>query len=82
MGYDISWFGQHWIDLPALSAEKIDIWKIGFLAATESLYNSFEILSKELCPQVKKSDFFFVNSISASSHRILMTTIWKSIYFN
>ena len=35
----------------------------------------FKVLSKELCPQVKISEIFFANSISASSHRILMTTI-------
>ena len=48
-----------------------------FWLSQKASYSTFKVLSKERLPQVIWK-FFFVTSISASSHRILMTTIWKT----
>ena len=53
-----------------------------FQLLTEAAIIACKVLSKERHSQVKIGKAFFANSISANSHRILMTTIWKSIYFN
>ena len=47
-----------------------------FEPLTEGAVIACKVLSKEVHPQVKKSEnFFFANSISANSYLILMTTI-------
>ena len=53
-----------------------------FWLSQKAFYSTSKVLSKESYPQVKKLEIFFANSISASSHQILMTSIWKSIYFD
>ena len=42
---------------------------------TEAAIMACKVLSKELRPQVKNSRIFFINSISASSPWILMTSV-------
>ena len=47
-----------------------------FEPLTEAAVIAYKVLSKEVCPQVKKmTNVYFTNSISASSYRISMTTI-------
>ena len=77
---------QYQIDFLTPSVEKIDFRKIAFWANFGSLRKPSTVQVKysvrKATHKWKNWKFFFANSISASSYRILMTTIWKSIYFN
>ena len=79
-------YSQHLFDLLTPSAEKIEIRKIGFLTDFVCHRKPYIIplkyLVRNYAHKWKIQNFFFTNSISASSHRTLTTTIWKSIYFN
>ena len=96
VGYQYQQFGilfgvkpihfQYQIDLATPSSGKIDFRKTGFWANFWSLRRPFTVPVKYT---VRKATHkwkiwknFFTKSIATSSHPILMTTIWKSIYFN
>ena len=77
---------QPQIDPSILSAERIDIQKIGFLMDFElhqkPLYSAVKYLVRKVTHSQKIRIFFPANSVSVSSYQILMTSIWKSTYFN